>query len=205
MADFVRFRDPDLRVSLVLLVLGLATAGGCQPSAKPEASKAVVPTYNADTGRLERISYDRNKDGKADAWLFMDGTQAIRAELDENHDGGIDRWEHYRTGAATAIGIEFPRSELLRAEQASQFDGKVNRWETYEDGRLAQVKEDTNNDGRPDKWEVWADGSLAEVALDTEGRGKPDRRILYPPDGSSPQMLVDADGDGTFRPMVATP
>lgn len=205
MAYFVRFRDSDLRVSLVLLALGLATAGGCQQSGKPEASKAVVPTYNADTGRLERISYDRNKDGKADAWLFMDGTTAIRAELDENHDGAIDRWEHYRTGAATAIGIEFPRSELLKAEQATQFDGKVNRWETYEGGRLAQVKEDTNNDGRPDKWEVWTDGSLAEVALDTAGRGKPDRRIVYPPDGSPPQMLVDATGDGTFRPMAPTP
>lgn len=205
MACFVRFRDPDLRLSLVLLALVLATAGGCQQSGKPDANKEVVPTYNADTGRLERISYDRNKDGKPDAWLFMDGTLAIRAELDENHDGAIDRWEHYRTGAATAIGIEFPRSELLKAEQATRLDGKVNRWETYESGRLAQVKEDTNNDGRPDKWEVWTDGSLAEVALDTAGRGKPDRRIVYPPDGSSPQMLEDATGDGTFRPMAPTP
>ena len=204
MAYFVRFRDIDPR-ALVLLCLGLAATGACQPSSKPAASKAVVPTYNADTGRLERISYDRNKDGKADAWLFMDGTKAIRAELDDNHDGAIDRWEHYRTDAPASIGSEFPRSELLRAEQALQFDGKVNRWEIYEAGRLAQVKEDTNNDGRPDKWEVWADGSLAEVALDTAGRGKPDRRLVYPPDGSSPQMFVDANGDGTFRPMAATP
>jgi hypothetical protein len=48
-----------------------------------------VPTYNAENGRLERISYDRNKDGKADAWLFMDGAQARRAELDENGDGSV--------------------------------------------------------------------------------------------------------------------
>ena len=205
MACFVRFSDHNLPTTLVLLALGLATAGGCKQSSRPTGNTAVVPTYNADTGRLERISYDRNKDGKADAWLFMDGTKAIRAELDDNHDGTIDRWEHYRTDARPSVGNEFPRSELLTAEQAMQFDGKVNRWETYEAGRLAQVKEDTNNDGRPDKWEVWTDGSLAEVALDTAGRGKPDRRLVYPPDGSSPQMFVDANGDGTFRPMAATP
>lgn len=205
MAYFVRLKDRDLRASAVLFALGLAVVGGCQQSGQPSASVAVVPSYNAETGRLERISYDRNNDGKPDAWLFMDGTRATRAELDENTDGAVDRWEHYRADATTLTGGGFPRSELLKAEQATAFDGKVNRWETYEGGRLSKVEEDTTGDGRPDKWEAWANGSLAEVALDTRGTGKPDRRIVYPPDGGSPQMLVDAHGDGTFRPMAATP
>jgi hypothetical protein len=199
--------SPDLARLAALPVLLAVTAGfaGCQKasSVPPNGRDGVVPTYNSDTGRLERISYDRNKDGKADAWLFMDGTRAVRAELDENHDGAADRWEYYRNGGQSAGG-GFPRGELERAEQSSRFDGIVSRWETYEAGTLKAVREDTSGDGQPDKWEVWAGGALAEVALDTKGSGKADRKIVYPADGSSPQMLVDA-GDGIFKPLDPAP
>jgi hypothetical protein len=190
-------------VSLVLFV-SLTPALGCQKAAKP-ATTGVVPTYNAQTGRLERISYDRNKDGKPDAWLHMDGTRATRSELDENYDGAVDRWEEYQGDVtAAAPGGAVPRSDLVRAEQSTQFDGKVNRWERYQDGRLATVEEDTTGDGRPDKWETWVDGSLAEVALDTRNAGKPDRRLVYPADGGEPQLLIDS-GDGSFRPATTEP
>lgn len=189
-------------VTLTAVTIGLAT---CQkaPSTPPQGRDGVVPTYDATTGRLERISYDRNKDGKADAWLFMDGTRAVRAELDDNHDGTVDRWEHYRSGSQSAGG-EFPRGELERAEQSSRSDGIVTRWETYEAGLLKTVREDTSGDGQPDKWEIWADGALVEVALDTRGTGKADRKIVYAADGSAPQMLVDA-GDGIFKPLTTAP
>lgn len=183
--------------------LGLATMVGCEQSPKRPGNERIVPKYNADTGKLERISYDRNKDGKPDAWLFMNGAQVLRAELDENADGNVDRWEHYRADAPPPGG-PVPRGELVKAEQATQFDGKVSRWETYEAGRLAKVVEDTNGDARPDKWETWTDGSLAEVALDTKGMGKPDQRIVYSPVDGSRQILVDA-GDGTFRPVGVKP
>lgn len=185
-----------------MTLLTAAVAAGCQTPAPPAGSEAVVPTYNASTGRLERISYDRDKDGKPDAWLFMDGTRATRAELDENHDGAVDRWEHFgEAGTPVTPGGAMPQGTLVRAEQSTRFDGKVTRWETYSDGRLAKVEEDTTGDGRADKWETWTNGSLVEVALDTKDTGKPDRRIVYPPDGSAPRMLVDEKGDGTFRPV----
>jgi hypothetical protein len=203
MADFMRSLDPDLRVALLMCVLAPGSIVGCQQAPKAAGNKEVVPKYNAETGRLERITYDRNKDGKPDAWLYMDGTQATRAELDENNDGTIDRWEYYRTDVpASSSGGPMPRGELVKAEQAMRFDGKVSRWETYETGRLAKVQEDTTGDGRPDKWEIWTGGSLAEVALDTKGTGKADRRIVYPADGSTPQLLADDKGDGTFHPVV---
>lgn len=204
MADFFRSLDVKLRVFLVLFALGTASAVGCEQPV-PAGTEAVVPTYNADTGRLERISYDRDKDGKTDAWLYMDGTKATRAELDENHDGAVDRWEYYQTDAPTSTGGPVPRGEMVKAEQATRFDGRLSRWETYESGRLAKVEEDTTGDGKPDKWETWTNGSLAEVALDTKGTGKADRRIVYPSDGGSPQLLVDVNGDGTFRPLAAEP
>ena len=199
MAYFLRLVDRNLRIAF-LFSLALTPALGCQETPKP-AVKGVVPSYNAQSGRLERISYDRNKDGKPDAWLFVDGTRATRSELDENYDGAVDRWEEYeKTVTPTPAGAA-PRGDLVKAEQSTLFDGKVNRWERYQDGRLATVEEDTTGDGRPDKWETWVNGSLAEVALDTRNGGKADRRLVYPADGGEPQLLVDA-GDGSFRPAT---
>lgn len=202
MARFLRSLEPLARVSFLIFLVSVGATVACGTPGRPVRNDDVVPSYNAQTGRLEKISYDRNKDGKPDAWLFTDGTAVTRAELDENHDGGVDRWEHYRAGAPATTSGPTPRGELVRAEQATRFDGKVSRWERYANGRLATVEEDTDADGRPDKWETWTAGTLSEVALDTKGRGKPDRRIVYPPDGSSPQMLVDEAGDGTFRPVA---
>lgn len=184
--------------------MSVCALAGCQQPA-PANAVGAVPTYNADSGRLERISYDRDKDGKPDAWLFMDGTRATRAELDENHDGSVDRWEHYGAAVTPTGGEAPPRGEMVKAEQATRFDGKVSRWEAYEAGQLARVEEDTTGDGRVDKWETWKDGSLVEVALDTKGTGKADRRLVYPSGGGSPQLLVDATGEGVFRPVTAEP
>lgn len=201
MADFSRSLDSELRVSVAVLVLGLAAVVGCQRS-QPTGTSEVQPTYNRDSGRLERISYDRNRDTRMDAWLVMDGTRVIRAELDENFDGVVDRWEHYGdpavpTAAAPADGL-VPRGTLERAEQATRGDGHVNRRESYENGQLSSVEEDTNGDGRTDKWETWSGGVLRVMALDTKGTGKPDRRLVYPSNGSAPQLEVDRDGSGTF-------
>ena len=48
----------------VVAALALALSA-CQatPPQLPQGRDGVVPSYNADTGRLERISYDLNKDG----------------------------------------------------------------------------------------------------------------------------------------------
>lgn len=202
MAVFLRISGAAPAVLAAALVA--ATSAGCsRQSAPPTGKDGVVPSYNAETGKLERITFDRNTDGKIDAWLYMDGTRAVRAELDENHDGTVDRWEHYSAGGQAQAGA-MPRGELDRAEQSTRFDGVVSRWETYDRGRLSVVREDTTGDGRPDKWETWVDGTLSEVALDTRNTGKPDRKIVYSGDGAAPEMLVDS-GDGTFRLLTSAP
>ncbi len=171
----------------------------------------VKPTYNKDTGQLERITYDRNHDGKPDAWLFMNGTRVLMAQLDENFDGTIDRWEYYSdrpaagADAAPAAGMPaLPRSILEHAEQATRGDGTVNRREWYEKGQLVRVEEDTNGRGHVDKWESWSAGVLQKLELDTKGTGRPDRRLIYPADGSAPQLEIDRNGDGTFTPVTST-
>ncbi len=188
---------------LALVTLGAALHTACGSTDTPAAAGTAVPQYNPDTGRLERITFDRDRDGRPDAWLFMNGTIVERAELDDNHDGDVDRWEYYDT-AATQTTTEggLPRGTLLRAEQSTRFDGVVSRRERYENGVLVAVEEDTSGDGRPDKWETWVDGSLRSIALDTSGTGKPDRQIEYAADGA-PRLLVDRDGDGTFEPDSA--
>jgi hypothetical protein len=202
MAAFSRFKTVG-RWALLLLAGAAAATAGCRQPARPKGTVSVVPTYDQATGKLQQITFDRNHDSRPDAWLFMDGTRPVRADLDENYDGAVDRWEHYRAEASMAEPGRLPRGELVKAELSTRFDGHISRWETYEGGRLSRVEEDTSGDLRPDKWETWTDGSLVEVALDTKGSGKPDRRLVYPTDGTTPQMLVDAKGDGNFQPLAA--
>ena len=191
-----------------VLVVALNVAAGCRNAPQPGGNAEIRPTYNKDTGRLERITYDRNHDGRPDAWLMMNGTQVVQAQLDENYDGTIDRWEYCgnrpATDAAPPAGMPaLPRSVLERAEQATRGDAKVTRREWFEKGELVRAEEDTNGSGRVNKWETWSGGELRRLDLDTKGTGRPDRRLIYPADGSAPQLEVDRNGDGTFTPVAS--
>jgi hypothetical protein len=192
-----------LAVGMVLTVL---LAAGCgSPVTDPPGAGRVTPVYHPETGRLERIAYDRNDDGTPDAWMFMDGTRPVRAELDDDHDGVVDRWEFF-AGAAPAAGAAARAAGtpvLERVEVATGGGGVVSRREFYDDGQIARAEEDTTGDGRVDRWETWTAGALATVAFDTTSRGTPDRRLVYPADGSAPVFEVDPEGNGQFRPAPA--
>ena len=185
---------------------------GCRRASRAPGTADVQPTYNKETGRLERITYDRNHDGKPDAWLFMNGTRVVMAQLDENFDGSVDRWEYYgersepdSSDTPQSAGMPgLPRNVLERAEQATRGDGKVTRWEKYEKGKLVRVEEDTTGSGHVDKWETWSGGAIQMLELDTKGTGRPDRRLVYPEDGSPPHLELDRSGDGHFTPVTPT-
>jgi len=194
--------------AVLLTVVGVG-CGTQQP--RPAGTDRIKPTYNASTGRLERITYDRNGDGKVDAWAYMDGTAVVRAELDTDFDGVVDRIEYYAprsagSGSSTVgtSGAAPGGGALTKVEISSRPDGKVTRSEYYEDGLRTRAEEDTDGDGRIDKWETWRDGALSTVALDTQGRGRPDRRFVYDADSSEPRLEIDADGSGQFQPAPAT-
>jgi hypothetical protein len=192
--------------ALAAALLAGAVCACSQKPAAPPGNDRIKPTYNPETGRLEKITYDRNGDGKVDAWTFMDGTILVRAELDDNYDGVVDRWEHYAPGAGVAPATvapppgERPTGVLTRVETSTRHDGKPSRWEFYEGGALTRAEEDTDGDGRVDKWETWRAGALAIIALDTLGRGRPDRRIIYDTgDEGGVRLELDPDGTGQFR------
>ena len=53
---------------------------------------------------------------------FFEGAVAERVEYDSNHDGKMDRWEHYDNGG------------LVRVEEDRDGDGQVD-WRERHDGR----------------------------------------------------------------------
>lgn len=188
-----------LRLGTVATIAGLTLSGCSRPAAVTKGNDAIKPSYNPKTGRLEKITYDRNHDGKLDAWVYMDGTRVVRAVLDENNDGAPDRWEYYDTGAgATAASPGQPPTGILsRVEVSTRHDGKPSRVEFYEKGQQVRAEEDSDADGKIDSWETWVDGAEWRNLLDTDGDGRPDRRLTYPKDGSSP-IFEKADANGRF-------
>jgi len=180
-----------------------SSSENASPTAVTSASQSRLTTKYGDSGKLEKLEYDKNNDGKPDTWGFMDGTRVIRVELDENGDGRVDRWEFHRAGEGPGTVAPAPAGDttLERVERATKFDGKVSRWEYFTNGALTRIEEDTDGDGKIDKWETYRDGTLATLSLDTQGRGTPDRRLVYGPDGSFVRMEADVNGTGTFQPV----
>lgn len=177
-------------------VLAAALGGGaCTSPAPPPAAEAeVTPVYNPQTGKLEEIVSDRNKDGRLDTRAFMDGSRLIRIEIDRDADGEPDRWEFYATAP------EAPQGTVIdRAEEAAAPGRPITRREFYEGGALVRVEEDTDLDGRVDKWERYGDGRLASLDLDPSGVGHPTRRFVYGPGGEVERVETDTNGDGVFE------
>lgn len=174
----------------------------------------MTPVYDKNTGKLQRLQYDSNGDGKIDMTSTMDGARVLLIEIDKDFDGKSDRWEYYgpdqriekvgfsrlNDGTEDAWSYSDPAGAITRIEVSVRRDGKVQRIEHYALGRLTTAEEDTDNDGRVDKWETYENGErLSMVAFDTNKRGTPDRRLVYGPDGSA-RLEVDDQGDGNFVP-----
>ena len=165
------------------LLLTIAPAGcGRAPS------NAIVPEYDAGTGRLKLLKFDSNGDGKIDTWSYMDGNRVLRIEIDTDGNGTIDRWEYYG-----------PNQQLERVALSMKGDGTQTRMEYYAGGAIVRAEEDTDGDGKVDKWETYEAGRLQTVAYDSAHRGTPDRRLVYERDGSA-RLEVDQAGDGHFAP-----
>lgn len=182
------------------------------PACAPPTSDAGQPRgIQADygpQGRLTRLVYDRDGNGRVDTWGYMDGTRVIRVETDEDGDGTVDRWEFHRAAetTTTAKGAGSPEEgvdrTVERIERATRHDGRVDRKEYFENGALVRVESDGDGDGRVDKWETYANGTLNTMAIDTQHLGRPDRRLVYAADGSFVRVEADVTGSGHFTPVA---
>ena len=216
-------------VPLAFLVLASLAAASCAPDPEKERLKATTQaTYNKETGRLERLTYDANKNGVIDTWTYMDGTKTLRSEIDANEDGRIERWEYYGgdgkverwedygddgkgekvalsradTGVADMWLYPGPDGTVARAEMSERPDGAVDRWEWYEAGVIVRAEEDDNGDGAADKWEAYAAGAVVSAAFDENGDGRPDRRLNYGPGGALLSIESEPDQTGAFTKKV---
>jgi len=199
----------------------------CSDPEKGRVRQTTKATYDAKTGKLTQLTFDRNRNGVIDTWIDMNGTRPVQSRIDLNEDGKIDRWEYYdANGQLARVGFSRkdngkpdawayadPDGKVIRVEISSTGDEKrIDRWEHYDralagpngdpTGALMSVEEDTNGDGRPDKWETYENGAIKTVAFDEDRTGHPTRRLTY--EGGRLVMLEsDPDGKGGFRTRKA--
>jgi hypothetical protein len=146
-------------------------------------------------GRLQRIEYDSNGDGKPDHVAHHDGEKLPHLlEVDEDFDGRSDRWEDYDVrGVLSRVGLSrrgagrpdlwiVPGPDGLTPagkDYDDDGDGRVDRRELLSSGVVSRVEVDADRDGRMDRWRSVSGGRVQAEDVDTDGDGKPDHRIRY--------------------------
>jgi hypothetical protein len=200
-----------------LFVATLLASGACsRPDPTNPGSSTLRPTYDKTTGKLTRLTYDRNHDGVIDTWSDMDGARPIQTRIDQNQDGVIDRWEYY-DGKGKLVKVGFSRAaqgkpdawayeaedgSVSRVEVSSTADEKkIDRWEYYIAGQMVRVEEDTEGDGNPHTWETYDAGVLKTKSFDENRDGKPDRRLTYT-NGTLVLIESDPDAAGNYTKRV---
>ena len=116
------------------LIIGLAlSAAGCEAEGASTAFRLIEKgpyqaLYGSD-GRLQRLVYDGNGDGRADVVTFFGpGGKPVRAEIDTDGDGVVDRWETFSAeGVLEKVGLSRRRT------------GTPDEWD-YVDARGAVVR-----------------------------------------------------------------
>ena len=207
--------------SALALSVVLAAAAACS---RPPAGDRPQPSYDPNTGRLSRLGFDFNQNGRNESVGYMDGTRILRIELDADENGKVERWDFYGTdrkvlkvglsqrndGVMDAQAFYTAGGALQRIELSTRRDGRYDRTEFYEENVLVRSAEDTNGDGRADKWETYrpADAgpdvppyAITSTAFDDSGSGRPERRFVYGPKGSIVRVELDPDGDGVFAAL----
>ena len=165
----------------------LTLVAACNPPANPRLDRAPVvrgpdgreyrllakDAYKAfydSSGRLDRLEYDSNGDGKADHVVFYDGgTAPHRMEVDTDFDGRVDRWETY-DDAGHLVSVGTSRRHGNRPDVWT-FPGP--------NGETQRVEIDSDGDGRVDRWQRWEGSHLVTEDVDTDGDGRPDHRLRY--------------------------
>ena len=149
-------------------------------------------------GRLQRIEYDSNGDGKADNIAYHDGEKSPHLlEIDEDFDGRFDRWEDYDpAGRLVKVGVSRkhnghpdlwltpgPNDLPIKKEYDDNGDMKIDRVEVLRAGLVVRVEIDSDGDGKMDRFQDWSTGHLASEDLDTNADGVADRRVVYDTNG----------------------
>jgi hypothetical protein len=144
-------------------------------------------------GRLERVAYDSDGDGRAEVVTFFgpDGAPT-RAQIDSDKDGIVDRWESYG-----------PDGRLAKVGTSRRTRGIPDTW-SYPDGfgGVSRREYDEDGDGKAERAEDLLDGTVVAEEFDTTRSGSWDRRVVRGPDGSVVRVDRDPDGQGHWEHSV---
>jgi hypothetical protein len=183
--------------ALIVVVLGATLACNASPDIRRTnfeiRGKEGVAKYDPKTGKLTKLEFDQNKNGRMDSFSFMDGTRTIRIEMDQDEDGKIDKWEYY------------DQHNKIEKVGSSSRDDEVQDTFAYPDavGFLTRVEFDTDRDGTIDKRELYVprptspnERVLSVMEYEFDKAGQPGRRLYYRPDGSfdRSEKLRPSDG-----------
>ncbi len=144
-------------------------------------------------GRLDRVAYDADGDGRADVLtLFGPSGVPLRAQIDSDKDGVVDRWEYYG-----------PDGRLAKLATARRKPGVPDLW-SYPDGfgGIGRREYDDDGDGRPERAEDLLDGVVVAEEFDTTGAGVWDKRVVRGPDGAVARVDSEPDGQGHWLHSV---
>jgi hypothetical protein len=147
-----------------------------------------TPQTEAPTPQASRpASWDRNRDGRPDAWARYgaDGVM-VESSYDENLDGSPDLWNELDKA-----------EEIATARYDSDFDGRADYWEDYEQGRARSYSSDNDGDGTRDEWGEFAGFNVKERTWSFGNDAIIDKRAVYE-NGRRVQEQYDRDRDGRF-------
>jgi hypothetical protein len=198
--DILHLRLGGETVRHVAAVLGLASLFGCGLVPSPPASgrlhlveKGRFEALYGGDGHLLRVVSDRNGDGQAEmVTIFSPGGSAIRAQIDTDGDGVVDRWEYYG-----------PDGRVAKVGSSRRSPGKPDTW-SYPDGfgGVGRREYDDDGDGIAERAEDLLDGVVVAEELDTDGDGRRDRRLVRGPSGAIERIETDPDGEGHWQRSV---
>lgn len=212
---------PRALVGVLLCLL----AAACQDPERQRIRATSQGKYDPQTGRLSEITYDKNKNGRVDTWVAMDGARALSARLDTDEDGKIDRWEEYgQDGKLTKAGESRAKSdkpdlwifmaadgtpehiEMLELSNVTGQESIVKR-EFYQAGARVRAEEDTDGDGVMDRWERYESGVLKTVEFDDGSKrdGTPTQRYTYDGRGGLASIETQPDGRGGYGKKRSLP
>jgi hypothetical protein len=201
--DILRFGLGGEIVRHVLAVLGLAPLFACGLIPSPPAAgrlhlveKGRFQALYGGDGRLLRVVSDRNGDGRAEmVTIFSPGGNVIRAQIDTDDDGVVDRWEYYA-----------PDGRVAKVGLSRRSPGRPDMW-SYPDGfgGVGRREYDDDGDGIAERAEDLLDGVVVAEELDTDGDGRRDRRLVRGPGGAVERIETDPDGEGRWQRSVPVP
>jgi hypothetical protein len=177
--------------------------------------KGLYKAFYSMDGKLQRLEYDNNGDGRPEQVDFHDGLPRPRQTLlDANSDGKVERWEWYDASghltkvALSAAGggqeqwVHLDAAGLpTRWEYDTDRDGKVDRTDVFSAGLLTAGEFDSDRDGKVDRWQRWSGKRLEYEDLDIDRAGRPDRRLLSDDAGN----VTGLQSQGTSAALPARP